>query len=128
MLQDFDKKLTKAAHLLDRETEPKDYQKEPFKKEQQDEVKQEDKMIVALTKNQKKQHPRLAAVFIRNCLRSILKNSFHQITKRHILKRACWRLVASKRRRDMESAFQTIRSHSSSLASGKIVKFYNSLP
>lgn len=123
MLQDFDKKLTKAAHLLERENERKEGDKEPLKKEQEDEVKQ----IVALTKHQKKQHPRLAAVFIRNCLRSVLKDSFHQITKRHILKRACWRLVASKRRRDMESAFQTIRNHSSSLAMGKIVKFYNSL-
>lgn len=69
-----------------------------------------------------------AALFIRNSLRNVLRKHFRKMLSRMLMRRACWRLLKSNRRREMEKAFLLIREFSNRQALESIHKFYKRLP
>jgi hypothetical protein len=47
---------------------------------------------------------------------------------RYMMKRACWRLVISQRKRNMEWAFLMIREYNSQKKLNKMLQFYDRCP
>ena len=118
MLQGYEKTITKAAQQLD------------TKNENSTIIHEEKKDLIHSAKkaSQQKLFHKQATVQIRNCLRSVIKKHFKKMLGRLILKRTCWRLVNSKKRRDLEDAFLVIRSYSSRIVLNKLNNFYIGQP
>lgn len=72
--------------------------------------------------------PKQAALFIRNAVRNVIRKHFRRMLSRMLIKKACWRLLKSKSKRDMEKAFLLIRNYSNQQALESMHKFYNRMP
>jgi hypothetical protein len=112
MLREFDKTLTKAVQHLSSSEMPSPLT--PSEK--------------SLSVKNIPHQPREAALFMRNSLRCVLRKHFQKMMGRLFMRRACWRLVTSKKRRDMEAAFLLLRQISSQEKLGSLNKFYNGMP
>lgn len=53
---------------------------------------------------------RTATLLLRNCLRHHLRRDFRRMLTRLLIKKTAYKLLASKRKRDVESAFLTVKN------------------
>lgn len=74
------------------------------------------------------QSPKLWALLIRNAIRNVLRKHFRKMLSRMFMRRACWRLVKSLKKREMEKAFLLIRSYTNQKALEAMHSFYQKMP
>lgn len=105
MIKPYNSRITKAA--LDMSEECSSKTLEATQNHSVFMLKKEALSERILTKNHKR-----AALFVRNCLRQALHNILRIMLSRLLLKKISYSLLTSKRKREMEWAFLTIRKDS----------------